>query len=232
MAAPLSSIPALAAEYLAAIRTVQPQGPYALGGWSFGGFVAYEIARQLLAADPRSVEQLIVLDSITMRRDHVVDASEDILLQFFYWELVWFERSQTSVEPLPPLPTIEAKLDHIVERAIAAGVIPSGTSRQAIQRLYELFRANWKALLDYKPPVTDLDVALVRASGPLPASLRPMHELAHSLYEDPTNGWQDWTTGKLDVIEVGGDHLLLMKEPWVREVAAAIVNLLDEPSGN
>ena len=29
-------------------RLVQPGGPYALGGWSFGGIVAFEMARQLL----------------------------------------------------------------------------------------------------------------------------------------------------------------------------------------
>ena len=59
---PVTGIPALARRYLAAIRTVQPTGPYLLGGWSFGGSVAYEISCQLAAAGER-VEQLILLDS-------------------------------------------------------------------------------------------------------------------------------------------------------------------------
>ena len=37
----------MAARYLDAIRAVQPTGPYLLGGWSFGGVVAFEMARQL-----------------------------------------------------------------------------------------------------------------------------------------------------------------------------------------
>ena len=33
--------------YVAMIRAVQPEGPYRLGGWSFGGVLAYEIARRI-----------------------------------------------------------------------------------------------------------------------------------------------------------------------------------------
>src|SRR6202041_2803284 len=40
----------MAAYYLGEIREFQPQGPYYLGGSSFGGLVAYEMARQLAAA--------------------------------------------------------------------------------------------------------------------------------------------------------------------------------------
>jgi len=44
-----TSLEQMAAHYLNEIRSVQPQGPYFLGGFSFGGLVAYEMARQLLA---------------------------------------------------------------------------------------------------------------------------------------------------------------------------------------
>ncbi|MCR3863793.1 alpha/beta fold hydrolase [Pseudomonas aeruginosa] len=126
---PLAVLEDIAASYLAAIRRVQPEGPYYLGGWSFGGFVAYEMARQLRALDPQAVAQLIVLDSITVDRNHAGSASDEALLLFFYWELVWFERSDEEVEPLPEGASLEQKLDHIVERAIEAGVLPAGTPR-------------------------------------------------------------------------------------------------------
>jgi len=45
----LTSVPAMAAHYIAEMRTVQPRGPYFLGGFSFGGLIAYEIAQQLRA---------------------------------------------------------------------------------------------------------------------------------------------------------------------------------------
>lgn len=94
---PLPSIEAMATSYLAAIRRVQPEGPWYLGRWSLGGFVAYEMARQLAAVDPVLVAQLIVLDSIAIRPRHFSDASDTALLQLFYWELIWFERSVEDV---------------------------------------------------------------------------------------------------------------------------------------
>ncbi|WP_435270856.1 beta-ketoacyl synthase N-terminal-like domain-containing protein [Streptomyces sp. 1222.5] len=57
-----SSLRGLAALYLERIRARQPHGPYRLGGYSFGGNVAYEMALQLQAAG-EEVEALVMLDS-------------------------------------------------------------------------------------------------------------------------------------------------------------------------
>lgn len=59
---PFADLEEMAAEYVRAIRGVQPEGPYRLGGWSFGGAVAFEMARQLRAAGAR-VDLLALLDS-------------------------------------------------------------------------------------------------------------------------------------------------------------------------
>jgi len=55
-------IPGLAAAYVAAVRDVQPRGPYLLGGWSMGGTVAQEMARRL-HADGEHVALLAMLDA-------------------------------------------------------------------------------------------------------------------------------------------------------------------------
>ena len=57
----ISAVPAWN-PYIVAIRDVQPQGPYRLAGWSAGGTIAFEIARQLLAADAE-VEFLGMIDT-------------------------------------------------------------------------------------------------------------------------------------------------------------------------
>ena len=62
-ATPLRTMSDLAASYIAAIRRVRPHGPYNLGGWSFGGYVAVEMARQL--AD-EELARLILLDTIAL----------------------------------------------------------------------------------------------------------------------------------------------------------------------
>ena len=64
-AEPLESVEDLAAYYLQAIRRVQPSGPYRLGGWSFGGLVALEMA-QRLSAIGEAVEWLGLLDSFVL----------------------------------------------------------------------------------------------------------------------------------------------------------------------
>ena len=60
--APHTNIQAMAADYLAELRVVQPQGPYLLGGWSMGGVVAFEMAHQLEKIGEQ-VELLTLIDS-------------------------------------------------------------------------------------------------------------------------------------------------------------------------
>ncbi|MFE9068524.1 amino acid adenylation domain-containing protein [Streptomyces violaceusniger] len=57
-----ATVEAMAADYLAAVRTVQPDGPYHLLGWSFGGLVAHAMATQL-RQDGEEVALLALLDS-------------------------------------------------------------------------------------------------------------------------------------------------------------------------
>jgi acetoacetyl-CoA synthetase len=64
---PNRSIPAMAAYYLEAIRAVQPNGPYRLGGYSSGGLIAFEMAR-MLERDGERVPSLILLDTQTNAR--------------------------------------------------------------------------------------------------------------------------------------------------------------------
>ncbi|WP_375542388.1 alpha/beta fold hydrolase [Caballeronia sp. CLC5] len=67
-----ASIAEMATDYITRIRTIQPQGPYHLLGWSFGGLLAYEMATQLQNLG-ETVSQLVLLDS---RLPDAVDARE------------------------------------------------------------------------------------------------------------------------------------------------------------
>ncbi|WP_345572769.1 amino acid adenylation domain-containing protein [Nonomuraea rosea] len=62
------SIREMAADYIEQIRSVQPQGPYHLLGWSYGGGVAHEIAVQLRAAGA-DVAALVLLDQYPWQPD-------------------------------------------------------------------------------------------------------------------------------------------------------------------
>ncbi|TWP48426.1 amino acid adenylation domain-containing protein [Lentzea tibetensis] len=62
-----ASVAQMAAEYVEQIRKVQPEGPYHLLGWSFGGVVAHEMAVQL----GDQVELLVLLDAYPVPADEV-----------------------------------------------------------------------------------------------------------------------------------------------------------------
>jgi amino acid adenylation domain-containing protein len=57
----LPSLKEVATAHVAAIRAIQPDGPYTLGGWCNGALFAYEMAQQLEAAGQR-VEKLVLMD--------------------------------------------------------------------------------------------------------------------------------------------------------------------------
>jgi hypothetical protein len=52
----------LALEYIAIMKTIQPTGPYNLLGWSFGGVLAFEVARQLCSHGDH-LHKLVMIDS-------------------------------------------------------------------------------------------------------------------------------------------------------------------------
>ena len=59
---PLTDVREMAALYAATLREVQPVGPYRIAGWSMGGIVAFELARQLEAQGEKT-ELLVVIDT-------------------------------------------------------------------------------------------------------------------------------------------------------------------------
>jgi amino acid adenylation domain-containing protein len=217
---PLHSVPDLARSYLDAIRSVQPSGPYTIGGWSFGGLVAFEMAQQLKSSG-ETVARLVLLDSITPGT--LQEVAEEQLIEWFLWELLRLDASGNATAPcLPSGLSEQERLDYILDCAVDAGVLAPGGSTAQVRRLYYVFRANWQALLDYRPDRCDQDLSLLRATAPLPKALEPAHNAVGSAHRDLMNGWRAWTSGRIDVIEVPGDHLQLMEEPYIATVARRI----------
>src|SRR4029077_8750398 len=70
--APHPTIEEMAAEYLEAVRSLQPAGPYLLAGYSFGAVVAFEMARQLTGAG-EEVAMLALLDEMVPAGDETAD---------------------------------------------------------------------------------------------------------------------------------------------------------------
>ena len=75
----LTTIESMATHYVKEIRTVQPNGPYHLGGFSMGGLVAYEMAHQLVAAG-EEVGLVVLFDTYATAPKSVNESLKDLLL--------------------------------------------------------------------------------------------------------------------------------------------------------
>ncbi|MFR0357449.1 amino acid adenylation domain-containing protein [Streptomyces sediminimaris] len=222
---PLRSVPALAASYVAALRRVQPRGPYTIGGWSFGGLVAFEMARRLTAAG-EEVADLVVLDTVAAAPGARTRQGDDRLLGWFFWELLLTLGGPSPRTELPATAgTTEERFAHMADIATRSGVLPAGSSASVMRRLFRVYEANWAAALDYRPPASDTPLTLIRAADPLPEVLRSMHDAVGSRHRDPANGWR-LLTHRVDVVGVPGDHLSIMKEPHVEHVAKTVGELI------
>ncbi|PHM54416.1 amino acid adenylation domain-containing protein [Xenorhabdus sp. KK7.4] len=228
---PLNSIQEQAANYLEAIREIQPHGPYSIGGWSYGGFVAFEMARQL-KEQGEDVTDLFILDTVAVNASSQTTINEGALLRWFFWELLWLNEGATLPEQTLPeqITSLQEQFEYITEHAIATGAIPQGSSRAVIQRLFDVYKANWKAATDHVADKADINMTLLHATRPLPVILRSMHDAVRSEYRDPKNGWESKTSGYINVIDVPGDHLEIMEEPYVQEVAKVILQEMKKSS--
>lgn len=70
---PHNSIEQMAAHYIKELTTVDPHGPYNIGGYSFGGIIAYEMAKQLIA-NGKKVNSILPLDSYVFPHYYHQDA--------------------------------------------------------------------------------------------------------------------------------------------------------------
>jgi amino acid adenylation domain-containing protein len=218
---PLRAISDLAASYIAAIRRVRPEGPYHIGGWSFGGYVAVEMARQL--AD-EEMARLILLDTIALADGPRAVIAESDLITWFFAELLWHADAVKATLPNLGYNGVDPDrlFDAILRRAIEARIVPAESSPQLIRRLYEIFHANSHAVLNYRHESLDRDITLLRSTEQLPAVAAHVHRVVGSRFTSPTNGWERLAPRSLTVIDVPGDHLSMMSEPNIADVAAKL----------
>ncbi|CAN1549473.1 enterobactin synthase subunit F [Rhabdaerophilaceae bacterium] len=94
---PYATFDEMATEYLAAIRAHQPTGPYTLLGHSFGGMVAFEIAR-LLEADGELVDNLVMIDTSLPETNRVGEDTDEMATTLAKLEL---EMASISEDAIP-----------------------------------------------------------------------------------------------------------------------------------
>ncbi|WP_319772093.1 non-ribosomal peptide synthetase [Breoghania sp.] len=204
------SLEALAGQYLRQVLKVQRSGPYRLCGWSLGGVIAYEMARQLKEAG-EEVSFLGLIDSYTPAdiigaEDGEGRTSADLDLacrQAFVCDLfgvdVALAPDQDVVRFVHALPQFDV-------------VFPGGTEAE-VHRLLDVFSANFRLVRSYDPPRSALPITLVRATD--------------GLDSDFVEGWTALSSLPLRVRRVAADHYSVLRQPaladWLPEFSKELM---------
>jgi thioesterase domain-containing protein len=219
---PFTRLEEMADYYVEAVRGVRPEGPYLLGGWSLGGAVAFEMARQL-GERGQEVALLALLDSPAPHASQRgVEVDEAELLAGLGEDL----GLHVSAEDLRGLTTDE-RLALFLEHGRARALVPSDYDLAQARRLLHVYETNIRAFGNYRPQPAATRIILHRAGE---AAGADSHGAPHPSAADPTLGWGALSTAPVEVRRVPGDHVSMLSEPHVKTLAAELGRLLEEAS--
>ncbi|NJM40631.1 MAG: alpha/beta fold hydrolase [Anaerolineae bacterium] len=212
-------IETIAAAYIEAIQTIQPQGPYYLGGYSYGAVLAYEMACQLVAAGQK-VAVLASFDQSAPKSDYF--ASPRLTLRtvrgFLGNVLHWLN----DFRQIP----LREQVGRVRRKLFLGAPSPQGkgvdlkrywddVSRIPLE-IHELMRTHLGAWEAYQPKPYPDHITVFRAQRqPLICSY------------DPHLAWNSLVRGGVEVWPVTGGHRNTLEEPHVQSLAAALKEALN-----
>ncbi|MBN4004268.1 non-ribosomal peptide synthetase [Nostoc sp. LPT] len=216
---PITQVEDIAAHYIQAIQAVQPQGPYFLGGHSFGGKVAFEMAQQLLHQG-HLVALVVIFDTKapTYQKNKTGADWDDTkwLTEFAKaLEIVFAKNLDISYETLQPLEPKE-QLKCVLQRFQMVNILPPDVQTTQLNNLVQVFKANH--LVDYLPQqVYPTRITLLRASE---ASVEePTSQFPSEILQDTAWGWSKFSCEPVDIHFVPGNHITMMTQPHVQILA-------------
>ncbi|HEU0053887.1 MAG TPA: thioesterase domain-containing protein, partial [Longimicrobium sp.] len=222
LARPLSQI---AAEHLRALREVQPEGPYHLLGWSFGGYVAYEMAVQLRRAG-ETVAFLGMLDTMstevvqawpwTRDLDFIVGAASDVAAV----RRRPFTLRREALEGLE----VDEQVRRVVEALHAQGAAPADFGEAGLRGIFEVLRDRVRSRAGYVVEPFAGTLTLFRAR--LVKERWIEFWAPYTDEEKRTMGWCRHAA-RVEVRPVPGAHVTLGSEPHVRVLAREVAEALE-----
>jgi amino acid adenylation domain-containing protein len=199
------SLEEMAGEYLREIKSVQPQGPYYLGGHSFGGFVAYEIACQLeqqgenvalLALfdclGPKATNKFTFLQKINIHRNNLMQLSPVLALNYVKSRIEY---------------SLRAKVPQSIQQRYFEFINLFLSPQQKL--VSKIINLNYQILNDYTPQTYGGKITLFRATIKDPKG-----------YFDAQGGWQGTALGGIETYEILGDHVSMLLQEQIAQVLA------------
>lgn len=225
--AALTKVEDMACQYIKVIQTLQPDGPYLLGGHSYGGLVAFEMARQLVHQG-QEVNFLAILDTpaplpgtqsmIAKDWDNAKWLTQIANLV----ERLYETNLEVSYEAIQSLKHGE-QFNYLKKRLEKLNLLPPDAGTAQVRALVEVYKANCQA--QYVPQdIYPGRITLFRSSE---------EQVKHSADEKFTEiqyesgwNWSQLSAQPVDIYQVSGDHITMMVEPHVRVLADKLRNCL------
>ena len=223
---PHNNLEEMARDYIKEICEFQPEGPYYLGGTSFGGMIAFEMAQQLVAQG-QTVGLLALFDTYGPGYPRYLPGMSPLRIR--YQRLL--ERLDLHASNLLAAEGLRAKLSYLGTKSTRLGNrgrfylkkfrknVVAPMFRPIPVTLRKVEEASRKATVRYQPRSYPERVTLFRASKQPPG-----------IYPDPELGWSAIAGGGVEVHEVPGHHGAIIYEPRIGLLARQLALCLEAAS--
>jgi len=224
------SIRSMASTYVELMVSVQPHGPYHLGGYSFGCVIAFEMAQQL-RAQGRQVGLLVLVDGISPFALHQIGERGDavtfagIVRDWARMEKVELALPHELIRSLSP----EKGLEYILAQVKSANLLKANQDIGWVRRFLNGIKARSQAIRDYSPTQYDGTITLFRSTEVEQESAKALIEAGVDVL-DPKRGWDKLSTKPLDTHFISGHHATLLQMPHVERLAQELVTCMDAAS--
>jgi amino acid adenylation domain-containing protein len=217
----IETVEEMAASYIREIVTVQPYGPYLLGGYCLGGVIALEIAQQLTAAG-NQVELVVMFESYNSGA--ISPPLPRVMRPVHRLQNFWFHLNNIAMLPgMKRRAFVAEKLDVALTRLrIRLQGLAHRFQRRPSHRIYRIYphlsikRINDRAAFRYQPRPYRGRVAVMKPKR------------FFSGLDEQTLGWGEVLNAGLEVHELAVYPKGMLVEPFCRELAEKVTRCLTE----
>jgi amino acid adenylation domain-containing protein len=212
---PLDSIEKTAKANITALQSIQPTGPYRLIGHSYGGVVAYEMARILLEQNEK-IASLILLDSFApsvIQKRKTLD--EMAMLFEVCTTLANLYGLNLNLDITQLQQVSKNKRSKYISNILNSHGIDITTEQ--FTTFYNVFKANQLCYLTYRPSILShkIDVSLYRASE--------RHQDRGAMSND--YGWNQLLLNPIQIYDVKANHFSMLDKNHIQQIVKKIVSV-------
>ncbi len=217
---PLTEIENMADQYIQEIQKIQSQGPYQLGGWSFGGLVAFEMA-QRLQKQGQQISLLVLMDTKypVLKSDKQDNDETTYLNQFImHIEGIYGKKLLIQHNIFQKL-ELNEKLNYLWKKVKNIEIYSSITTERDFHQIFNIFKSNSLAEQSYIPQIYPGKITFFQAK-----------ERDLRIEKDLSLNWRKLAVKGMDTYEVSGNHFTLLKKPYVQIIAQLLREFLNKES--